>query len=137
MRAIFLNNMIVSMSMDDELLARFDDALKTKGYSTRSEAMRDLVRTFISDCDWEGEEGDSIAVITLLYGKEVKKPELMRIQHRYREISTMLHTHIDPINCLEVYVIKASSDRIKELLKEFRGLQGVKVVKFVKSACEV
>ncbi len=129
--------MIVSISIDDELLSRFDSAIKMRGYSTRSEAMRDLIRTFISDCSWDTEDGENIAVITLLYGKDVKKHELIRIQHRYREISTMLHTHIDPLNCLEVYVIKAPSERIKELLKEFRGLQGVKVVKFVKSACEV
>ncbi len=129
--------MIVSMSIDDELLKRFDEAIKTKGYSTRSEAMRELVRTFITDYGWNSGECKSIAVITLLYGRDVKKYELMKIQHRYKEIATMLHTHIDPVNCLEVYVIKSTGERIRELLKEFRGLQGVKVVKFVKSACEV
>lgn len=129
--------MIVSMSIDDGLLRRFDEAFKTKGYSSRSEAMRDLVRTFISECGWNSNEEESIAVITLLYGESVKRYELMKIHRKYREIATMLHTHIDPVNCLEVYVIKSTGARIRELLKEFRGLQGVKVVKFVKSACEV
>ena len=130
--------MIVSLSINDEILERFDSAIKKKGYASRSEAMRDLIRDFIGTCEWEFGEGESIAVITLLYDtKDTKKYELMKIQHRYREISTMLHTHIDPVNCLEVYVIKAKGDRINSLLREFRGLHGVKVVKFVQSACEL
>ncbi len=36
--------MIVSMSMEKELVERFDSAIKSRGYSTRSEAMRELVR---------------------------------------------------------------------------------------------
>ena len=129
--------MIVSMAIDNETLERFDRAIKKKGYSSRSEAMRELIRDFIGSGEWEFGDGESIAVITLLYGKDMKKHELMRIQHRYREISTMLHTHIDPVNCLEVYVIKANGDRIEELLRDFRSLHGVKVVKFVRSACEL
>jgi len=129
--------MIVSMSMDEELVKRFDRAMKSRGYSTRSEGMRDLVRNFISDCEWELEEEDSIAVITLLYGKDVKKYKLMGIQHSYPEISTMLHTHVEDGSCLEVYVVKGSGDRIRSLLSEFRGLTGVKAVKFVRSACRV
>ena len=129
--------MIVSMSMDEELVERFDRAIKSRGYSTRSEAMRELVRGFISDCAWDIEEEESIAVITLLYGKDVKKYKLMSIQHSYPEISTMLHTHVEDGSCLEVYVVKGSGDRIRSLLSEFRGLPGVRVVKFVRSACRV
>jgi len=129
--------MIVSMSMDEELVGRFDRAIKSRGYSTRSEAMRDLVRNFISDCEWDMEEEESIAVITLLYGKDVKKYRLMGIQHSYPEISTMMHTHVEDGSCLEVYVVKGSGERIRSLLSEFRGLGGVKAVKFVRSACRV
>ncbi len=129
--------MIVSVSMEDELLERFDSASQKRGYSTRSEAMRDLIRNFISECDWNVEEKDSIAVITLLYGRDVKKYRLMSIQHSYPEISTMMHTHIDPGNCLEVYVVRGSGERIRSLLREFRSLAGVKAVKFVKSACQI
>ncbi len=129
--------MIVSMSMEKELVERFDRAIKSRGYSTRSEAMRDLVRNFISDCEWDLEEEESIAVITLLYGKDVKKYKLMAIQHSYPEISTMMHTHVEDGSCLEVYVVKGTGDRIRSLLSEFRGLAGVKAVKFVRSACGV
>lgn len=137
MHITYVNNMIVSMSIDEDTLERFDRAIRRRGYSSRSEAMRDLMRDFIGTCEWEFGEGESIAIISLLYGKDMKKSELMRIQHRYREISTMLHTHIDPGNCLEVYVIKARVERIEGLLREFRGLQGIKVLKFMVSASEL
>ena len=125
------------MSMEKELVERFDRAIKSRGYSTRSEGMRDLVRGFITDCEWNLEEEESIAVITLVYGKDVKKYKLMSIQHGYPEISTMMHTHVEDGSCLEVYVVKGRGERIRTLLSEFRGLAGVKAVKFVRSACGV
>ncbi|MBU4190674.1 MAG: ribbon-helix-helix protein, CopG family [Candidatus Thermoplasmatota archaeon] len=43
---------IVSLSVNDELLHRFDKALKEKGYATRSEAFRDTLRSFVNESAW-------------------------------------------------------------------------------------
>lgn len=127
---------IVSLSVNDELLRRFDEALKEKGYSTRSEGFRDSIRKFVDESAWDA-EGKSISVVTVLYGKDASKHELSRIQHEYNEIQTMMHMHLDETNCLEIYVVKGESSRIKEMIQDIRKIKTVKHTEFMSSACDV
>ena len=38
------------ISLENDLSEKFDDRLKKKGYSNRSEAIRDLIRQVVSEC---------------------------------------------------------------------------------------
>lgn len=55
-----------SISMEQELLSRFDDYLKTHAYGNRSEAVRDLIRDAFVKHEWD-EDGQVIGVISLVY----------------------------------------------------------------------
>jgi CopG family nickel-responsive transcriptional regulator len=44
---------IVSLSINDTLLKKFDDVLGEKGFATRSEAFRDVIRSFVNESEWE------------------------------------------------------------------------------------
>ncbi len=124
---------IVSLSINDNLLKKFDDMLKEKGFATRSEAFRDVIRSFVNESEWEKGFGENLVVITLIHSKETPKHDLLKIQHTYEEIHTMLHTHLDETNCLEVYIVKGSGSRVKQLIKSIRKIKGVKQVEFVTS----
>jgi len=128
---------IVSISVNEELLAKFDDTSVRNGYSTRSEAIRDAMRAFVANGELEIERGDNMAIISLIYAKGGNRSELVRVQHRFPEIQTMLHTHLDDRNCLEVYIIKGEGDRIKRLIKEIRHIKAVKRVDFASNASNV
>ncbi len=39
----------IGVSLDEELLAKFDKLITGKGYSNRSEAIRDMIRDRLSD----------------------------------------------------------------------------------------
>ncbi|MDP6126500.1 MAG: ribbon-helix-helix protein, CopG family, partial [Candidatus Latescibacteria bacterium] len=41
------------VSMDPDLLEKFDTLLEQKGYSNRSEALRDLIREALVEDQWE------------------------------------------------------------------------------------
>jgi len=128
---------IVSISVNEELLGKFDETSARNGYSTRSEAIRDAMRAFVGDAELEIEGGENIAIISLIYAKGVNRAELIRVQHRFPEIQTMLHTHLDDKNCLEVYILKGEGERLKKLVREIRHIKAVKRVDFASNASNV
>ena len=128
---------IVSISVNKELLEKFDETSARNGYSTRSEAIRDAMRAFVGDAELEIEGGENIAIISLIYAKGVNRAELIRVQHRFPEIQTMLHTHLDDKNCLEVYIMKGEGERLKKLVREIRHIKAVKRVDFASNASNV
>jgi CopG family nickel-responsive transcriptional regulator len=58
------------VSMADQLLEDFDDLIKKRGYSSRSEAIRDLVRKELVEEEWTDPEADVIGTVTLVYDHE-------------------------------------------------------------------
>lgn len=116
------------VSLDRDLLNRFDPEIKKKGYTNRSEAIRDLIRGSLVKKEWE--EGEEVAgAITLVY--DHKKRELVNkltdLQHDYHEviISTQ-HIHLDKNNCLEIVVVKGKPKEVVNLADRLRAMKGVK-----------
>ncbi len=126
---------IISLSLEEKLLERFDKKLSEKGYSGRSEAMRELIRDYISEQDWSYGPGDSVAVVNVLYDKEAPREAVSGIQHEYEGlITTSIHAHLDEENCMEVFIAKGSGKKLKRLIERIKGVRGVKQVKYVATA---
>jgi CopG family nickel-responsive transcriptional regulator len=97
------------VSMDSRLLSRFDDLIAEKGYSNRSEAIRDLIRDELVEQSWEEEEGETVGTITLVYDHEMHDltEKLIDYQHQvHGAVISSLHVHLDEHNCLEVLVVR-------------------------------
>lgn len=116
------------------MLAKFDKIIDEKGYTNRSEAIRDLIRDFIVRHEWEVGDEEVAGTITIVYNHdeaEVVK-ELLDLQHDYiDEIVSSLHVHMDEHNCLEVVVVKGKATRIKKIAERLISLKGVKHGKLV------
>jgi len=116
------------VSMDEELLARFDVEVVRQGYANRSEAIRDLIRERLVREEWHAGE-EVVGVITLVYDHHVRNLEarITDIQHghHHRVISTM-HIHLDHDNCLEIIAVKGKGAEIAELASKLIGLKGVR-----------
>ena len=71
------------VSMDGELLGSFDGLLARKGYTNRSEALRDLVRKALVDDVWGQDEATVIGAVTIVYDHHERQVvnELLDIQH--------------------------------------------------------
>ena len=114
---------------------RFDKKLLDNGYNGRSEALRELIRDYISEQDWSSGLGESVAVVNVLYGKDEPKNLVSAIQHEYESlIQTSIHSHLDEENCMEVFIAKGSGKKIKKLVERIKTLKGVKQVKYVATA---
>ncbi len=61
----------IGVSMDGRLLARLDQLIAEKGYSNRSEAIRDLIRGELVEQSWEEDDEETVGTITLVYDHEM------------------------------------------------------------------
>ncbi|HOP85005.1 MAG TPA: nickel-responsive transcriptional regulator NikR [Syntrophorhabdaceae bacterium] len=116
------------VSLDRELLERFDNLIKEKNYSNRSEAIRDLIREEFVKREWI--EGDDVAgAIVLIYDHHRKDllNKITDIQHNYQNviISTQ-HIHLDHDNCLEIIAVRGNPKEVKKLADILKAIKGVK-----------
>jgi CopG family nickel-responsive transcriptional regulator len=123
---------IISVSLPKELLRELDDILGEERYATRSEVLRQAVRTYVSEYkELEKIKGNVIATITVLYEKAEKNVELFRLQHEFSDmIAAYLHSHLTEKSCLEIMVVKGPSKRLKSLIDGLKANKPVKQIKF-------
>jgi len=122
------------VSIPQDLLTKFDRIIEEKGYTNRSEAIRDLIRDFIVRHEWEAGDEEVAGTITIVYNHDEAEviKELLNLQHDYiDEIVSSLHVHMDEHNCLEVVVVKGKASRIKKIAERLISLRGVKHGKLV------
>lgn len=125
--------MRIGVSLPDNLLDRFDEIIKKRGYSSRSEGIRDAIRNYIIHYEWMNEvEGERIGVITLIYEHEQRGlvSNLTDIQHMYTGlIRSSVHVHLDHDNCMEIIMLQGEGKQVKEIAEKMMSLKGVKHVK--------
>lgn len=117
------------VSIDSRLIRKFDVLIGRKGYTTRSEAIRDMIRDSLVEEEWEGESRETVGTITIVYNHHTRELEhaLTDMQHKsYHQIISSLHVHLDAHNCLEVLVVKGKSSEIKKIADRLIGTRGVK-----------
>lgn len=116
------------VSLERDLLEKFDKLIESRNYTNRSEAIRDLIRQELVRKEWV--EGEEVAgAITLVYDHH--KRELLNkitdIQHDYQKIiiSTQ-HIHLDHHNCLELIAVRGNPAEVQRLADKLRAIKGVK-----------
>ena len=119
----------VGVSFEPELLDRFDALITRKGYTNRSEAIRDLVRKSILEEETLTEKGNVIGTLTIIFDHDEADVtnRMLHIQHHHHaEILSTTHIHMDEQMCLEVHVIKGKAKRVRTLADNLKALKGVK-----------
>ncbi len=125
---------IVSISIPEDLLIRFDEVMTDKGFRSRSDAMRESMRSFVDESEWEASDGENQIVITMIYDEAGPRGELSVLQHRYEEIQMMLHLHIERGQCMEVFIARGPNSRLREILSKIRKVKGVRSIRFISTA---
>jgi CopG family nickel-responsive transcriptional regulator len=117
------------VSADLRLLEKFDKMIAEKGYVSRSEAIRDLIRDQLVEFAWTEQNEDVVGTLTLVYNHESTEltERLTDIQHQHHSlIISTLHVHLDEHNCLEVLVMKGKSKQVKSIAAKLVSTKGVK-----------
>lgn len=116
------------ISLERELLERFDRAIRKKRYQNRSEAIRDLVRDYAVEEDIE-ENRTVVGSLTVVYNHHRPKlsEQLIEVQHHaYGKVIAATHVHLDASNCLEVIIMKGRSSEVRHIADQILSLRGVK-----------
>jgi len=122
-----------SVSLPPTLVEEMDKARRSMGYESRSKAIHDALRSFITEFEWMREETGEItgAILVLHY---LDKPgllnEITSIQHKFKNvISSTMHIHLEENKCLEIIAVRGSAREVKRLTQELMAKKGVKQVK--------
>ncbi|MFW9984543.1 MAG: nickel-responsive transcriptional regulator NikR [Candidatus Odinarchaeota archaeon] len=125
---------IVSISLTAELLKQLDKFMKQRGYSSRSEAIRDAVRSTISEFKLSKfEQGRVTATITVIAAHELPGVDerLTRLRHNYNHIvSGNMHLHLGESYCLEVFITEGEAETVLEFISRIRAMRGLHQVNY-------
>ncbi len=123
----------IGVTFPPELLKDFDDITKKMGYESRSKAIQDAVRLYVSERKWlKEEETVQTGIILMVYDHDVRglERELTELQHHHAKlVSSTLHIHISETDCLEAIAVKGKGSEIRELSDELATRRGVKILK--------
>ena len=120
--------MRVSMSLEKDLLQRFDQQVAAQGYPTRSEAIKALMRNSLVEQEWTGNRVVAGAV-TVVYEHHRRGvvEKIIGIQHDFGPvIVSTQHIHLDHDHCLEIVVVRGKAARIQELVGALKSVKGLK-----------
>ncbi len=118
----------ISISLEENLLESFDKLIAAKGYATRSEAIRDLIRDLLIRQDARNKQGEQVAVVTMVYDHHARElsAKLIDKQHHHHDlVVSTLHVHLGERHCLEVSVLRGPGHEVIHLGDELLATKGV------------
>ncbi len=118
------------VSVENELLENFDELTAARGYATRSEALRDLMRDALVQSRLEAKpETEVLGSLTLVYdhhASELTKQMAERQHDHHHLVISVLHVHVSHDDCMEVIAMRGSAEEVRSLADALLSLKGVK-----------
>ena len=117
-----------TVSLEADLLERFDAFCADRQFATRSEAIRQLLRESLTTNAWDADAKDAVATLTLVYDhhKGTLSDQLRDIQHDHvNVVVSSMHVHLDHNHCLEVIILRGPALELQDLSAKLRGLKGI------------
>ena len=89
------------VSLDEDLLAKFDALCRQRKAPSRSEALRDVIRDALVRDSLQSDHAEAAGVLTLIY------------------------VHLDHHHCLETLVLRGRAGQLRALADQLRAIRGV------------
>jgi CopG family nickel-responsive transcriptional regulator len=117
-----------SLSIEQDLMERFDRFVEESGHKNRSEAMRDLIRARLVEEEWGQDQEEAVASVTLVYDHDRRnlahQIEVHGHEH-HEEVLSSMHIHLSAHTCLEIIILRGAPDKIKHVANHLIGMPGV------------
>lgn len=129
----------IGVSLEGRLLEDFDRLVRTEGFPSRSEALRELIRRSLVRQRWQA-GGKVVGTITFVYRHDVGLVT-HRILHRQHDflstIRATAHTHLNEETCLEVLIVEGDAERVQKLADRLKTTKGVLFAETVVAAPDI
>ena len=119
----------ISITIDADLLGTIDALMQRRGYTSRSEAVRDLVRAAAAAEAAAAGAAPCLGVLSYVYDHETRSLArgLMRSFHDHHDLAVAsLHVHLDHASCLEVAVLRGPAGAVRGLADAVATQRGVR-----------
>lgn len=119
----------ITITIDDDLLRTVDALAARKGYSTRSEAIRELIRRAASDDVLSSSRKPCVAVLDYVYDHHTRAlaQRITGTFHEHHGLAvSSLHVHLDHGSCLEVAVLAGPVKAVHDLADAVTAQRGVR-----------
>ena len=125
----------VSLSIQADLMKEFDSVAESLGHPTRSKAVSEAMREFVSLKRWDmAKKGVVPGVILVTYDHHARgvNEALTELQHDYHEVvGATMHIHLTKHTCLEVISFEGEAERVRSLATMLQSQKGVLSLKVV------
>lgn len=119
-----------TISLDASLAVQFDALIAARGYSNRSEAVRDLIRAAIeSDRQRDTPAGYCVANLSYVFNHHERElaERLTGLQHAHHDLTVAaMHSHLDHDNCLESVILKGATADVRQFADALIAERGVR-----------
>ena len=120
----------VTISLDDDLAARFDAIVRDRAYTSRSEAVRDLVRELVDKERLAAERGGScVASLSYVYDHRIRSlaQRLLDLQHDHHTlVVATTHIILDHQSSLETVLLRGPTVEVDALADRIVAERGVR-----------
>ncbi len=119
-----------TISLDESLAQQFDRLIAERGYSNRSEAVRDLIRGAIEqDRQREDPAGHCVANLSYVYNHHERElaERLTGLQHDHHDLTVAaLHSHLDHEHCIESVILRGPTADVRRFADALVAERGVR-----------
>ena len=118
-----------SVSLENNLIKKFDALVKAGAYPTRSKAVEVLIQNFINDHSLSCGNSKVIGSLNIIYDHHKREllSKLTSIQHDFENVIVSTHhIHLNHHNCFETVIVKGAQNKINVLLKKIKSVKGIK-----------
>jgi len=119
----------IGVAIDTGLLKKFDRLISGRGYASRSEAFRDMIREALVEQSWESPQSQVVGTVTLVYNhhERLLGRKLTGLQHAHHgSVLSTLHVHLNRDLCLEMIAIRGQAGAVRSLADALITAKGVK-----------
>lgn len=119
----------ITMSIDEQLAKAFDELIAARGYTSRSEAMRDILRREVDAMRTEDVgRTQCVANFSYVYNHHVRElaERLTSVQHaQHGMVMSTTHVHLDHDHCFESMFLKGPTMAVRAFADQIRAERGV------------
>lgn len=119
----------ITITIDDDLLDVVDALTQQRGYDSRSEAFRDIVREVANRQQAKTSNAPCIAVLGYVfdYGTRDLAQRLTRLQHEHHDMfAANMRVPLDHTSCLEVSALRGPAQAVQHVADEISTQRGVR-----------
>ena len=119
-----------TISLEQELAADFDRLIRERGYTNRSEAVRDMLRAALERHRMERDDGTHcVASLSYVFGHHERElaDRLTALQHAHHDLCvSTTHVHLDHDDCLEALLLRGPTAAVRSFADVLVAERGVR-----------